>query len=200
MTRIVLIGLIALLLAPVYAQKSNRRELGWDLTYRSVLARNNVGRDEWLWKWLGPKYHSPAKPLIDGWQGKLILSSILIDAPAPHAGEPYTIWLVRTKDDAYHWEFVKGKRPYNTKEPMKPQAYDQLFATISSWQQAKPVKPEDTPVGAVPGYMGFLSLYDHGKSRQMLLTLEDFWQCDNKKCDGGKGGRLTQAMELLPHN
>ena len=68
----------------------------------------------------------------------------------------------------------------------------------SPWQQAKALKSEDTPIGGVPGFMGFISSYDRGHSRQMLLTLDDFWLCDTKKCEGGKGGRLAQAMKILP--
>jgi hypothetical protein len=166
MFRFTAIILAVVMFVPTYAQKAKHPELGWDLTYATLLVKNNVGGDTWLSKWVGPNYHSPAKRLIDGWRGEPIVSSVLIDAPAPHAAEPYTMWFVRTKDHAYHWEFVTGKRTYNAKEPMDPQLYDKFFAALSSWQQAKPVKPEDTPDGAIPGYMGFLSLYDYGKSRQ----------------------------------
>jgi len=164
-----------------------------------VLNANHIRRDEWIWKWLGPNYQSPIKTLISDWNGEPIESSILIEHPAFHAGEHITLWLVRTKNHSYHWGLIEGKPPRNIKEPLDPALYDKLFALMSSWEQAKPLKSENTPVGGVPGYMGFLSFYDHGNSRQMLLTLDDFWICETKKCEGGKGGRLTQAMEILPH-
>src|SRR5687767_747288 len=99
---------VAILCQPIYAQKSGISE-GWDLTYYSVLEKNNVNRREWIWKWLGPKYESPAKKLISEWQGEPIVSSILIEFPAPHAGEHIGAWFVRTKDHAYCWDFVEGK-------------------------------------------------------------------------------------------
>lgn len=198
MKQLALLIILAMLSQPPYGQKAhNTRPLGWDLTYTSVLDRNNIGRDEWIRKWLGPKYKSSVKALIDGWKGDPILSSILIEAPAPHAGERNTIWLVRTKDNAYHWGFVEGKPPYKVKEPMKPKLYDDVFAALSAWQQGKPLKPEDTPIGGVPGYMGFLSLYAHGSSSQMLLNQEDFWICDTKECESGKVGRLQVLDDAL---
>jgi hypothetical protein len=167
------------------------------LTYATVLDRNRIGRAEWIRKWLGPAYQSRVRTLIRGWKGSPIQSSILIEAPAPHAGERYTMWLVRTSDKAYHWEFVEGRPPYNVKQPMKPQLYDDLFTTLSSWQQGEPVKPENTPTGGIPGYMGFLSLYDRGSSRQILLNQEDFLICKTKECDGPTLGRLSHALETL---
>jgi hypothetical protein len=198
MKQITLVVILATLSLLASAQRPRSpRTLGWDLTYASLLDRNQIGHGEWIRKWLGPKYQSPVKALISGWKGSPIQSSILIEAPAPHAGERYTMWLVRTKENAYHWEFVEGRPPYNVKEPMKPQQYDDLYATLSSWQQGEPTKPENTPTGGVPGYMGFLNLYDRGSSRQMLLTQEDFWICETNDCESAKPGRLSLALETL---
>jgi hypothetical protein len=186
---------VAILSPPICAQKSNLTQ-GWDLTYSSVLERNNIGRSEWIWKWLGPNYESPAKKLISAWQGEPIVSSILIEMPAPHAGEHIGVWLIRTEDHAYSWEFVEDQPP-GDKETVKPQLYDKLFAKLSPWQQAKPSSVENTSTGGVPGYMGFLNLYDRGKSRQMLLSQEDFVICDTKECKNGKPGRLSRALEPI---
>ena len=191
-----LVIVVAIISHPIYAQKLNH-SLGWDLTYLSVLERNNIGRSEWIWQWLDSNYQSPVKNLISEWRGEPIVSSILIEHPAFHAGEHITMWFVRTKDHAYFWKFVEGKPPYHVKEALNPQLYEKLLAVVSAWQQAKPLKVEDTPVGGVPGYMGLLSFYNRGKSSQVLLNLEDFWICDTKKCEGGKGGRLTQALEII---
>jgi hypothetical protein len=199
MKQILLVLVLLVAQGSAYAQKSNSRSLGWDLTYSSVLNTNHVAPNEWLWKWLGPNYKSPIGQLVSDWNDEPIVSSILIEHPAFHAGEHITLWFVRTKNHAYHWDLIERKPPRNVKAPLDPALYDKFFAELSSWQQAKPVSADKTPVGGVPGFMGFLSLYDHGNSRQILLTLDDFWLCDTKKCEGGKAGRLTQAMEILPH-
>lgn len=107
---------------------------------------------------------------------------------------------MRTKNHAYHWSLIEGKPPRSVKEPLDPALYDKFFAVVSAWRQAGPLKSEDTPDQGIPGYIGFLSVYDRRHSRQMLLTLNDFWLCETKKCEGGKGGRLTLAMEILPHD
>jgi len=191
-----LIIAVAVLSQPICAQESNR-SLGWDLTYSSVLKRNNIGRSELIWKWLNSGYQAPAKKWISEWRGEPIVSSILIEFPAPHAAEHITMWLVRTKGHAYYWESVEDEKAKEVKKILKPRVYDNLFVLVSSWQQAKPLRVEDTPTGAIPGYMGFLSLYDRAKSRQMLLSQEDFFICDTKKCESGKVGRLMRALEPI---
>jgi hypothetical protein len=199
MKQIVLLLALIIVTGSAYAQKSNSAPLGWDLTYSSVLNENHVAHNEWLWKWLGKNFKSPITQYVSAWNDETIESSILIEHPAFHAGEHITLWFVRTKNHAYRWGLIESKVPRIVKQPFDADSYDRFFAVVSTWQQGKPVRPEDTPVGGVPGYMGFLSLYDSGKSRQLLLTLEDFWLCDTKKCDTAKNGRLIQAMEILPH-
>ena len=200
MTRILLIAILLYAPNTIGAQQSTSRPLGWDLTYKTLLDANHIAPDEWIWNWLGPNYESPIKPLIATWKHNPIESSVLIEMPAPHAGEHVTMWFVRTKNQAYYFEQVEqeDKSPHKTTETLNPQAYDKFFNVLSSWQQAKPVKPEDTPVGGVPGYDGFLSLYQRGASRQMLLTIEDFAICSDRKCDDWKPGRLAQAMTIIP--
>lgn len=192
--------LLALLLsAPkiICAQKSNTLTLGWDLSYKSVLDANQVGPDAWVREWLGANYESSIKETIASWKGGAIESAILIEYPAPHAAEHITTLFVRTRGQAYYIELVEDEPPRRTRETLNIQQYDKFFGVLSSWQQAKPLKPEDVPDNAIPGYMGFLSFYNRGNSRQMLLTNEDFVICNNKKCDGFEPGRLAHALTIL---
>jgi hypothetical protein len=76
---------------------------------------------------------------------------------------------------------------------LKLEVYDNLLTLVSSWKQAKPNQPKHPQ--SLPGYLGFLSLYDDDKSRQMLLSEEDFTVCKTKKCKGVKAGRLMLALE-----
>jgi hypothetical protein len=162
-----------------------------------VLERNNIGRSEWIRKWLGSGYQPPAKKWIAGWRGEPIVSSILLEYPAFHAGEHTTMWFVRTKDNAYYWQSVEDAESDDEKKVLKPRVYDNLFVLVSSWQQTNPLKVEDTPTGGIPGYIGFLNLYERGKSRQMLLSQEDFVICDTKECKTWKPGRLSHALEPI---
>jgi hypothetical protein len=194
--RFVLITSLGVVAHTIYAQPQKANHpLGWDLTYASVLRRNKVEPNEWIWKWLGRNYQSPVKPLIARWRGEPIISSVLIESPSFHAGERVSVWLVRTKDHAYYWELIEGKPPIHVKEPLSPQLYDEMFNAVSTWQQAEPLKPEDTPPGGAPGYIGFLSIYDRNVSRQMLLSLADFYLPNNKNPEEAKEGRLALAID-----
>ena len=194
------IALLLILMIPcavACAQKANTLPSGWDLSYSSVLDANGVGQDEWIRRWLGPQYQSRAGTWISNWTQGPIKSSILLEHPA-HTGERITMWFVRTKNQAYYYDRVETKPPRETNESLDVQAYDNFFNVISKWEQAKPLKPEDNPVGAIPGYSGFLSVYNSGNSRQMLLTPEDFAICDTRQCQTWKPGRLAQALQLVP--
>ena len=189
-----LIVALVLLCLSAFAQESNQ-SLGWDLTYSSILKTNNIGSNEWIRKWLASGYQSPAKKWISEWQGEPIVSSILIEYPAFHAGEHTTMWLFRTKDNAYFWQDIEKVKFSDLKRELKPQAYDDLLSRISSWQQVKPVKSKIPE--SIPGYIGFLNLYDKDKSRQILLTQEDFIICATKECNAPKLGRLMLALKPI---
>ena len=115
------------------------------------------------------------------------------------------MWLVCTNNRAFYYERAEGNPLYpdgkparEAKEPLDLKACEKFFDTVSAWQQLDPVKPEDTPRGGIPGYDGVLSVYSSGKSRQILLTIEDFAKCDTKDCRTWKTGRLAEALPIIP--
>lgn len=187
---VILIGL------PIGAQEK-RASFGWDLTYKSVLDRNNVAKSEWIWGWLA-HYKSPAENWVSGWEGKPIISSILIEYPAFHAAEHTTMWLIRTDDEAFYWESIEGNHADN-EEPIALTVYDTVYKEASSWQQLPPKTAKELPEQVVPGYLGFLSYHGPSGSKQMLLTFDDFATCLEKNCLPGKGklGRLMAALEPI---
>jgi hypothetical protein len=145
-----LIITVAILFQPGCTRESNRSSewvqasnttFGWDLTYVSLLEKNNVDRSDWIWKWLNSEYQAPAQKWISEWQGEPIISSILIEYAAfSHAGEHTTMWLIRTKDRAYFWEEIENANFSKKKKELNPQVYDDLYKQVSSWQQAKPAE------------------------------------------------------------
>lgn len=142
---------------------------------------------------------------MSAWSHGPIESAILLEFPAPHAGEHITLWLARTNTNAYYYERADGnplykdnKPPHETKQPLDVEVYDKLFSVVSTWGQKKPLLPEATPKGAISGYNGVISLYNAGSSRQMLLTAEDFAVCETKQCETWKPGRLMEALRLIP--
>lgn len=177
---------------PCFSQ-DNDKQFGWDLTYSSVLNTNRISSKAFIRKWLARDYQSPSKKWIAEWQGEPIISSILIEyASFAHAGEYSTLWLFRTKNHAYYWEEIEDTK-FTIKKDLKLDVYDNLLKAVSYWKQAKPNQPKHPQ--SIPGYLGFLNLYDKDKSRQMLLSEEDFLICKTQKCSGVKAGRLMLALE-----
>ncbi|MEK7723894.1 MAG: hypothetical protein AAB336_06065 [Acidobacteriota bacterium] len=190
-----LIITVVLLYLPIFAQESNS-PFGWDLTYSSVIKTNKIGSKTFIRKWLDSDYQAPAKKWISEWQGEPIISSILIEYAAfSHAGEHTTKWLFRTKTHAYYWQDIENTNFSEIKKDLKLEVYDKLLTQLSSWKQAKPNQPKHPQ--SIPGYLGFLSLYDKDKSSQILLSEEDFLICKTKKCKGVKAGRLMIALESI---
>lgn len=186
--------LLLLLCASVSAQSASNK-FGWDLTYSAVLESNKIGSRTWIRKWVASEYKSPARKWISEWQGEPIESSILIEYPAFHAAERTTMWIFRTKDNAYYWQDIEKAKFSNTKKDVELKAFDELLSQVSSWQQAKPFKVRNNNDQAIPGYLGFLSIYDKGKLRQILLSMEDFIMFDNRNPEKMKPGRLLKAID-----
>ncbi len=179
---------------PVFAQQAASFK-DWDFSYESVLERNNVAKTEWIWSWLG-NYRSPAEKWAAAWEGKPIISSILVEYPAFHAGEHETMWLIRTSDEAFYWEAIEGREAVD-EEPLSTDAYDAIYKQVSSWEQLTPKPKSELQTGAIPGYFGFLSYNSPNASKQMLLTMEDFIICLKEPCLPGqlKMGRVMEALE-----
>lgn len=199
--RVSLYALVIIILLGLPISAQNKDTFGWDITYRSLLERNNVAKTEWLWRWLAD-YKTPAESWIVNRGSEPIVSAILIEYPAFHAGEHTTLWYFRTADGAYYWESVRGQK-HRSEEPLKPTVYDTFFQAVSTWDQLKPKPPADLQNDELPGYFGFLSTFDKNGSRQMLLTTEDFIICLDvtKGCEPGpeklKVGRLMKALEPI---
>ena len=199
--RIILLLLAAGFLASQLCGQKTSPTFGWDLTYSSILKKNNIGQEESIRKWLRMYRHSPAKDWIKKWKGGRIISSILIEYPAFHAGERSTLWLVRTKSHAYYWESIQTDvdspariAEHTQKKEVKPPLYDDFFRIAVSWKQGMALKPEVVPDQGIPGYLGFLGLYDKSMTSQMLLNLEDFVVCATKKCEKSGPGRLMDGL------
>ena len=170
-----------------YANWANVAEsnqpLGWDLTYASVVAKTRLCPGSPLCEqWLEPtpKRISPIYKHISEWQGDPIISSIEFEFPDGHASM-VAWWLIRTKNQAYIWSFHPWNTDYSGDKLVIPtDDYDPVFEKLSCWLQ---IEPEEQKFGS-NGYLGFLSMYKAGKSRQMLLTYADFIEGGKYPDDG----------------
>ncbi|MFQ5720393.1 MAG: hypothetical protein ACE5IK_12670 [Acidobacteriota bacterium] len=125
------------------------------------------------------------------------MSSILLDVPSFHAGERVQEFLVRTRSGAFAWVFTDGKPEASQDMPIDAALYDDLIAELSSWEQAPRLTKEKAGDQVPSGYIGFLSLYEPRGSRQILLTMEDFYVPGESGWDNPKEGRLPVAFGPL---
>ena len=167
--------------------------LGWDLTYFSVLTKTKLCPGDALceqWAKPAPRIHEH----VSEWQESPIISSIEVELPDGHASMA-ALWFIRTKDHAYYWAFYPLDKDYSHgKHVISTQDYDAVFETIECWL---PAEPRKQTFGA-DGYIGFLSLYKDGKSRQMLLPYADFIEGGKAPGDGDfRPGPFRRALEPL---
>lgn len=165
--------------------------LGWDLTYMPLMKKVGLCPAEpFCQEWI--KRETPIQKHIAEWQGDPIVSSFEIEIPDGHA-DMIALWFIRTKDQAYYWGFHPSHED-NTKgkQSIPVQEYDRTFETMACWQEARP------PINKFgeQGYVGFMSLYKEGKSRQMLLAYGDLVEGDEAP-EKAKPGRLRVILEPL---
>lgn len=185
----------------VQMEANGSKPLGWDLSYTSLLEKNKVSRDEFLWKWLAKSPRSPVEDILLKWKDEPIISSILMEKAGVQGQERVTLWLVRTQGKVYLKGFVNGKPSKPLGYEIRLRLYDDTFKKIIALPQSEPLRRKRTTRGGTSGYAGFLSLYDRGESGQILLTLEDFYSAGELKAEKFRDelgeGRLRKIFEPL---
>jgi hypothetical protein len=165
--------------------------LGWDLTYKSLLSRSGLCPGDQFCELVEERPQPPIDKYVAALQGEPIVSSLLYELPDGHAGLGAT-WVVRTREHAYVWVFRPGQPTTVDKQPVPATDYDRVFEEMACWRQDNPLKK----AFGQDGYMGFLSLFKGGKSRQMVLTHNDLFK-GNTDPDGSKPGRFLMALKPL---
>jgi hypothetical protein len=172
--------------------------LGWDLTYMALLRNAGVCPGHVYCEIAAAKPQPPVDKHFAEWQRSPFISSILIETPDGHA-DMQALWLIRTKEQAYWSWFHPHRSSQMSFQPLSPEVYDGAFEAITCWQ---PHDPSNRTFfdGRGDGYIGFLSLYKEGKSRQMLLTSRDLfetWPEGSGMPDEAKWGRLLKTMNPI---
>lgn len=163
--------------------------LGWDLNYKSLVSRAGLCPGLPWCELIAQRPLAPVEKYSAVLQGEPIISSLLYEVPDGHAGLRAT-WMVRTKDHAY--VLHPGESATVDKQLVPTSDYDRVFEEMACWRQDEP--PNRT--FGEKGYMGFLSLFKEGKSRQMLLTHNDLFE-GNTDPDTSKPGRFFIVLEPL---
>ena len=168
---------------------------GWDLTYKSILEKNNEENLKILSAFIKSWKDLPLKHILDTWEKGAITSSILLEQPAFHAGEQLAFWFVETDSEAYLWRFVEGKVREDCTS-IDHKAYISLIQAISKWEQLPP-SHNQMPPEMRPQYFAFLSIYDGYRSKQILLSLEEFYNIQNRDIENSKHGRVIEVFKPL---
>lgn len=173
--------------------------LGWDLAYTSLLRNNGVCPGDFYCEIAAIKPQPPVNKHFAEWKGEPIVSSILIELPG-HASM-IAWWLIRTKDEAYFWEFDPDDPTPRGMQALRAQDYDRVFETMTCWQQDQPLNRKFFDGrGGADGYIGFLSLFKEGRSRQMILTIKDlrlYRPQDDNYFDEASWGRLWKTLKPI---
>ena len=164
------------------------RGFGWNLAYETLLRESAICPGHPFCEVLANKPQPPIDEQVAALQRDLIISSLLFELPDGHAGMAAT-WIVRTKDQAFVWVF-QGQSVKVDKQRIPESEYDLVFEEMACWRQAEPLKRDF----GEKGYIGFLSLYKDGRSRQMLLTFNDLFE---ENPDQEKPGRFFIALKPL---
>ncbi|HKY46031.1 MAG TPA: hypothetical protein VJM50_23265 [Pyrinomonadaceae bacterium] len=170
----------------------SQQPFGWDLTYHSVIKKTRLCPDLPVCK----EWAKPAPPIqkhVAEWQGEPIVSSIEMEFFDGHASM-VAFWFIRTKNQAYVWGFYPLDKDSSDGIHVIPtQPYDEVFEKISCWLRVEP----EQPTFGEKGYFGFLSMYKEGKSRQMLVTYEDFIESGKDPDDDERPGPFAKVLEPL---
>jgi hypothetical protein len=171
--------------------------LGWDLTYMSLLRNAGVCPGDIYCEIAAAKPQPPVDKLFAEWQGSPFISSILIEIPDGHA-DMQAWWLIRTNEQAYWSWFHPQLSRQMVLQPLPTKDYDRAFEAITCWQPDHPLNRKFFE-GRGDGYIGFLSLYEKGKSRQMLLTYRDMLETSpqGSELDEATWGRLLKTMKPI---
>lgn len=184
--------------AAASVKTNDEQTFGWDLSYKSLLEKNNIGHDEWLSKWCKSRKNIPVKEILSKWDKEPITSSILFEQPAFHAGEQVVTWFIGTSKGAYYFVFLRDEIKTNCK-PINYNSYNSVLKEVSSWEQAPPFVSRHIPGEQLPpsGYFAFLSVYCDSKTKQILLSLDDFYNFDNIKDEKLMWGRIKVFHQIL---
>jgi hypothetical protein len=167
--------------------------LGWDLTYETVLKKNNVVSSEVVLMQPGGSYQSPVLSLLENWKGGTIISSILVEFPAEHGSAHGVLWLIRTDESTYYRLMFTGMPFQDVEGELEPVVFADILNSVMSWHQYRR-KEDPSSFPLAEDYWGFLSIYDGKLSRQLLLTSEDFVLSEGDSASANKPGRVAHIL------
>lgn len=159
----------------------------WDLSYRSLLADYAIPQNEFIHTWLKQNPHRLIEDKLKEYVGEQITTSVLIEMPDMHAGEPLAWWFVQTGKSAsiceYHPKFPEGRcsdlSPGKVRQLAEELRDFELLPYTDLASQKMAIGEDEKGAPALWNVMGVVSLYLDGRTVQHPLFL--FEQMDMRE-------------------
>lgn len=177
-------------------------QVNWDFSYERVLNQNELKWDHsqgTLFTWL--KHRRDEHQFIVDFITERLKAEpeqvFLIDHPTfPSAGRTTIMGIKHNEKCFYYWRSTDEKMRNFQRSEMAPEMFDQIFSRLHTLRQ----RSYDNMGGPEKAYAGFLSTFNHGQSRQVLLHIHDFLEFDVENHQILRVGRIGEIENSLQVN
>ncbi|HEX5361688.1 MAG TPA: ankyrin repeat domain-containing protein [Fluviicoccus sp.] len=154
-------------------------DLGWDLSYQSVIRNHALDRHELLFLWANSFPSHPIEQRMQAYQGGPILGSVLWEQPDGHAGAPMATWIIQTGEGGLIC-FIHERYPDRPCKAVKPEKVSALIREVLQFKQLATQPQKQHSMGRNAdgepifyNYSGFLSVYRNGEVMQRPIVLRE---------------------------
>ncbi len=182
--------------------QSPDHKVNWDFSYESVLNQNQIKWDHsqgTLYTWLKHRKEEH-QFVVDFVKAQLQTEPeqiFLIDHPTfPSAGRTTIMGVKYQGKCFYYWRSTDEKMRNFQRSEIDVVKFDQIFSRLHTLKQ----RGFDSMGGPEKAYAGFLSTFNHGQSRQVLLHIHDFLEFDAENHQILRVGRIGEIENSLQVN
>lgn len=201
MRQIVLISCLSFASLFGFAQ-GHDNTANWDLTYEKLLDLNGVKWDHsqgTLFTWLKHREqeHQFVTEFVEKELKKEPQQVFLIDHPTfPSAGRTTILGIKNGESCSYYWRSTDDNMRNFRQRPISPEKFAKIFNRLHTLRQ----RGYQNMGGPEKAYAGFLSTYQKGESKQLLLHIHDFLEFDVENQEILRVGRIFEIENSLQVN
>ncbi|GJM29910.1 MAG: hypothetical protein DHS20C17_25450 [Cyclobacteriaceae bacterium] len=174
----------------------------WDLSYEKLLNQNGVKWDHsqgTLFTWLKHREqeHQFIAEFVRNELKKEPQQVFLIDHPTfPSAGRTTILGVKNDQGCFYYWRSTDENMRDFRRRPISNELFSQVFNRLNTLKQ----RGFQNMGGPEKAYAGFLSTYQNGQARQLLLHIHDFLEFDVENQEILRVGRISEIESSLQVN
>ncbi len=193
----VLIGVIFIGYELCSQHQPNR--LSWDLDYQTLLNQHQIRWDHsvgTLFTWLADREQEQAyiKEFVEAELSNYDGAMFMLDHPTFPSGGRTTILGIKRQDQCFYWyrSTDEGMREFKRRN-LDPALFDQVMDRLTAMKQ----KGYENMGGPEKAYAGFLSTYQQGHGKQILLHINDFMEFDTENQQILRVGKIFEIENSL---